>query len=298
MISSRLTTFLLSPPLSLHQVVTFTIPLFEPLPPQYFVRAISDRWLGCETTVPLPLSDLTLPLAPQAHTTLLDLRPLPLSALDSAQYERIFRFSHFNPVQSQLFHTLYHSDANVLVGAPTGSGKTVFAELAMLRLFRHHPSRSAVYIAPLKALVRERMADWKVKLVDTLGFSLQELTGDSAPDAAALGSSSVLCTTPEKWDGVSREWVRRAYVRRVGLVVIDEIHLLGEERGPTLEVIVSRMRFIAAQTGQPVRIVGLSTAMANAQDLGDWLGIPQARAKSRASPMGRQTPPIPPLTGS
>ena len=41
----------------------FTIPLFEPLPPCYFVRAISNRWLGVETIVPLPLSDLTLPSA-------------------------------------------------------------------------------------------------------------------------------------------------------------------------------------------------------------------------------------------
>ena len=41
----------------------FTMPLFEPLPPCYFVRAISNRWLGVETIVPLPLSDLTLPSA-------------------------------------------------------------------------------------------------------------------------------------------------------------------------------------------------------------------------------------------
>ena len=57
-------------------------------------------------------------------------------------------------------------------------------------------------------------------------------------------------------------------------VIIDEIHLLGADRGPTLEVIASRMRFIAANTDRPVRFVGLSTALANARDLGDWLGIP------------------------
>ena len=59
----------------------FTIPLFEPLPPCYFVRAISNRWLGVETIVPLPLSELTLPSAEPAHTELLDLRPLPKSVL-------------------------------------------------------------------------------------------------------------------------------------------------------------------------------------------------------------------------
>jgi hypothetical protein len=40
---------------------------------------------------------------------------------------------------------------------------------------------------------------------------------------------------------------------QVGLVIIDEIHLLGEDRGPILEVIVSRMRYIATKTGQAVR---------------------------------------------
>lgn len=58
------------------------------------------------------------------------------------------------------------------------------------------------------------------------------------------------------------------------LLVIDEIHLLGDERGPVLEVIVSRTNFIGSHTLQTVRVVGLSTALANAHDLADWLGIP------------------------
>ena len=59
------------------------------------------------------------------------------------------------------------------------------------------------------------------------------------------------------------------------LLVIDEIHLLGDERGPVLEVIVSRTNFIASHTEHPVRVIGLSTALANARDLADWLGIKQ-----------------------
>ena len=57
------------------------------------------------------------------------------------------------------------------------------------------------------------------------------------------------------------------------LLVIDEIHLLGDERGPVLEVIVSRTNFIASHTEHPVRVIGLSTALANAKDLADWPGI-------------------------
>jgi len=64
-------------------------------------------------------------------------------------------------------------------------------------------------------------------------------------------------------------------VAQVRLVIIDEIHLLGEDRGPVLEVIVSRMRYMSARLTAHggVRLVGLSTALANAHDLADWLGI-------------------------
>ena len=77
-----------------------------------------------------------------------------------------------------------------------------------------------------------------------------ELTGDVTPDVRAIASADVIVTTPEKWDGVSRSWQTRDYVRAVALIVIDEIHLLGEDRGPVLEVIVSRTNFIGSHTGK------------------------------------------------
>lgn len=55
-------------------------------------------------------------------------------------------------------------------------------------------------------------------------------------------------------------------------------YFIGDDRGPVLEVIVSRTNFISSHTERNVRIVGLSTALANARDLADWLGIKQVRA--------------------
>ncbi|CAD6202628.1 unnamed protein product [Miscanthus lutarioriparius] len=253
--------------------ISFNVPIFEPHPPQYYIRAISDSWLHAETLFTVSFHNLTLPQTQITHTELLDLKPLPLSALGNKTYEDLYRFSHFNPIQTQAFHVLYHTDNNVLLGAPTGSGKTISAEHAMLHLFNTQPDMKVVYIAPLKAIVRERMNDWRKRLVTQLGKKMVEMTGDFTPDLMALLSADIIISTPEKWDGISRNWHSRSYVMKVGLMILDEIHLLGADRGPILEVIVSRMRYISSQTERSIRFVGLSTALANARDLADWLGV-------------------------
>ncbi|XP_078001399.1 activating signal cointegrator 1 complex subunit 3-like [Glandiceps talaboti] len=257
------------------QELVFTIPIFEPLPSQYYVRAISDRWIGASCVCAISFQHLILPEKHPPHTELLNLQPLPVSALGIPEYESMYKFTHFNPVQTQIFHTLYHTDYNVLLGAPTGSGKTVAAELAMFRVFNVYPKTKCVYIAPLKALVRERIDDWKVRIENRIGKKVIELTGDVTPDIRAISAADIIVTTPEKWDGISRSWQNRSYVKEVSLLVIDEIHLLGDDRGPVLEVIVSRTNFISSHTEKTLRVVGLSTALANARDLADWLAIDQ-----------------------
>ncbi|EER28537.1 activating signal cointegrator 1 complex subunit, putative [Coccidioides posadasii C735 delta SOWgp] len=268
-----------------HHELNFTIPLSDPLPTQIYVRAISDRWLGAETVTPVSFQHLIRPDTVSVYTDLLDLQPLSISALKNPALEEIYgqRFQFFNPMQTQIFHTLYHTSANVLLGSPTGSGKTVAAELAMWWAFREKPGSKVVYIAPMKALVRERVQDWRRRLAMPLGLKLVELTGDNTPDTRTIRNADIIITTPEKWDGISRSWQTRGYVRQVSLVIIDEIHLLGGDRGPILEIIVSRMNYIASQSKGSVRLLGMSTACANATDLGDWLGVKQGLYNFRHS---------------
>ncbi|KJZ79284.1 hypothetical protein HIM_01435 [Hirsutella minnesotensis 3608] len=255
--------------------LNFTIPLSDPLPTQIYVRAVSDRWLGAETVTPVSFQHLIRPDTESVYTDLLNLQPLPITALKNPGLEEIYakRFQFFNPMQTQIFHTLYHTAANVLLGSPTGSGKTVAAELAMWWAFRERPKSKVVYIAPMKALVRERVKDWGARLARPLGLKLVELTGDNTPDTKTIKDADIIITTPEKWDGISRSWQTRGYVRQVSLVIIDEIHLLAGDRGPILEIIVSRMNYIASSTNNAVRLLGMSTACANASDLGNWLGV-------------------------
>ncbi|KAL8728195.1 MAG: hypothetical protein Q9181_005432 [Wetmoreana brouardii] len=265
--------------------LNFTIPLSDPLPTQIYVRAVSDRWLGAETVTPVSFQHLIRPDTESVYTQLLDLQPLPIAALKNPLLEEIYgrRFQFFNPMQTQIFHRLYHTSANVLLGSPTGSGKTVAAELAMWWAFREKPGSKVVYIAPMKALVRERVQDWRKRLTKQMGLKLVELTGDNTPDTRTIRNADIIITTPEKWDGISRSWQTRSYVQQVSLVVIDEIHLLGGDRGPILEIIVSRMNYIASQLKGSVRLVGMSTACANAMDLGNWLGVKEGLFNFRHS---------------
>ena len=118
------------------------IPAFSPLPKQYFIRAASDSWVGVEMLIPVSFEDIKMPNQETPYTDLADLTPLPTSALQEAKYEQLYtKYDTFNPIQTQLFHVLYHTDTPCLVGAPTGSGKTTVAELALLVSFKQSVSR-------------------------------------------------------------------------------------------------------------------------------------------------------------
>lgn len=258
-------------------IMDFTIPLSDPIPAQVVVRVISDYYAGAESSLAVSFQHLVRPDTEPVQTKLLRLRPLPVTALHNPQIEQIYspKFQFFNPMQTMCFHTLYHKNTNVLLGSPTGSGKTVAAELAIWAAFRDHPKSKIVYIAPMKALVRERVDDWKKRLLKPTGRKLVELTGDTAPDANTIRNADIIITTPEKFDGISRSWQTRKFVQQVSLIIMDEIHLLASDRGPILEMIVSRMNYVAAKTGQPVRLLGMSTAVANATDMASWLQVEQ-----------------------
>ena len=259
--------------------VSFTVTLLDPLPPQYFVRVVSDSWLGSETIIPVSFKHLLLPDKHPPPTELLDLQPLPASALKQDGFDGLYapRIKHFNPVQTQVFQCMYNTDDNALIGAPTGSGKTVCAEFAILRMLNKLAKKETdavrcVYMAPTPELARERLQDWSARLGDKLGARVVSLTGETAVDLKLLEKGQVVIATPQQWDVISRRWKQRKNVQNVSLFIADELHLIGGAVGPIMEVVTSRMRYISSQLEKPIRIVGLCTSLANARDLGEWIG--------------------------
>ncbi|CAH1975270.1 unnamed protein product [Acanthoscelides obtectus] len=254
--------------------VKFFVPIFEPLPPQYFLRIVSDRWIGAETQLPVSFRHLILPEKNFPPTELLDLQPLPITALRNEKYEALYadKFPQFNPIQTQVFNSVYNSDDNIFIGAPTGSGKTTIAEFAILRLFDRNPEGRCVYLVPKDALAELIFADWHNKFGQNIGKKVVLLTGETGTDLKLLAKGQIIITTAEKWDVLSRRWKQRKNVQNINLFIVDELHLIGGEDGPVIEVVCSRMRYISSQIEKPIRIIALSASLTDYKDVAQWLG--------------------------
>ncbi|KAI6658705.1 ATP-dependent DNA helicase HFM1-like [Oopsacas minuta] len=223
------------------------------------------------------------PLHPhiQRHTQL-----RPVSEIVSP-YNSIFTFPYFNLVQSLSFDPLLYSEANLVISAPTGSGKTGVFELAIVRWLlqesmnvSHPPTTKCVYMAPIKALCSERFQDWSQKL-SPFNISCLELTGDSeSDDFFILKDVQLILTTPEKWDSMTRKWKdNRSLVEQIRLFLVDEIHLLNDpHRGPTIEAVISRMKTIHSSSlnsninNPGIRLVAASATIPNCEDIAEWFG--------------------------
>ncbi|KAJ8983996.1 hypothetical protein NQ317_008701 [Molorchus minor] len=209
-------------------------------------------------------------------------------------YRNVFNeYPCFNAVQSKVLDDIFYTDHSVVISSPTGSGKTVVFELAIIRLliqcenFDIISSKiKIIYICPMKSLCQERLVDWHKKF-SPFGLNCASFTGDSDNiDFQQLTNHNLIISTPEKWDSLTRKWKdNKEIVKVVKLFLIDEVHLLNEEnRGSTLEVIVSRMKTVENTVvfnevagdvyNQKIRFIALSATVPNVEDIAEWIGKP------------------------
>ncbi|KAF9052836.1 hypothetical protein BJ165DRAFT_1339967 [Panaeolus papilionaceus] len=223
----------------------------------------------------------------------------PVSELPDV-YRGMFKFGVFNAVQSTCFDYILKRNVNMVTQrvvlnslpsfdtthrlvsiAPTGSGKTVLFELAIIRALEQSKVSSkpvkCVYVAPTKALCTEKFQDWSTKF-DPIGFKCAELTGDTVVfGSSAWGSArSASIMSCEKWDSLTRNWrEHETILSQIGLFLVDEVHILNESRGSTLEVVVSRMKFRAPA----LRFVLVSATVPNINDVARWIGGEASKGK-------------------
>ncbi|MFX1467012.1 MAG: DEAD/DEAH box helicase, partial [Promethearchaeota archaeon] len=191
--------------------------------------------------------------------------------------ESVFPFERFNKMQSTVFNTVFKTDENVVVAAPTASGKTVIGELAILRALinrQDDSNKKVVYIAPYKALSYEKLDEWTNKF-EPLGYNVYVTTGETEIEPRKAAKAHIIISTPEKVDSSSRKFMSTTYefINRINTIIIDEVHLLDSpERGGALEVLISRLKKINETARHHLRIVALSATMKNIEDVAAWLG--------------------------
>jgi helicase len=148
---------------------------------------------------------------------------------------------------------------NALVAIPTASGKTLIAEMAM-----HHTIANGgkcLYIVPLKALASEKFEEFSNK-----GVRVGIATGDFDRRDDMLGRNDIVVATSEKVDSLLRNNAR--WIADITLLVVDEIHMIDSMgRGPTLEMVIAKMRF----RNPAMQIIGLSATIGNPDKLASWL---------------------------
>jgi len=174
------------------------------------------------------------------------------------------KINSLNPMQNLALKKGLLDGKNLVVAAPTASGKTLLCELAALNLFKNKKSKM-IYIAPLVALVSEKYESFKQKY-SKLGVRVAMSVGDYDSTSQWLADYDWILTSNEKCDSLMRHNVD--WIRDVGLIVVDEIHMLQDpSRGPTLEVTLTRLR----ETVPHAQILALSATIQNVKELGEWL---------------------------
>ena len=196
---------------------------------------------------------------------------MSLNGMDSC-FAGFFPFHEFNGLQKQCYSAAYQSNRNLIISAPTSSGKTVIFELATLRNIKDNPGTLAVYLGPTKALCSERYRDWAPRF-RSIGAVCLEVTGDAPLDLRQIIKANLLVTTPEKLDSLTRSFMSQLK-KPLRLLMVDELHIIGEDRGAALEALVTRWKTV----NPDLRIVCASATLSNIDQLARWLKDTQGPA--------------------
>ena len=168
---------------------------------------------------------------------------------------------------------------SLLMAVPTAAGKTLIAELCMVKSILANGGR-CLYIAPLKALASEKYNDFKNKYAP-LGIEVGLAIGDKDSPSQHLNRYKILVATAEKVDSLLRsraQWL----INSLSVAVLDEIHFINDNsRGPTLEILAARLR----QLNPNIQILGLSATVSNAAEIAQWLKAELVSSSWRPIPL-------------
>jgi len=165
---------------------------------------------------------------------------------------------------------------NVVLSVPTASGKSLVAYLTILDAALK--GKKSMYIVPLRALASEKWED--LQPFRKIGVKVGISTGDLDSKGSHLARNDIVICTSEKADSLLRHGA--GWLNEVEIVVADEIHLINDfSRGPTLEMVLSRLRMMNPE----IQVIALSATIQNAEEIAEWLDAELIQSEWRPVPL-------------
>ena len=171
------------------------------------------------------------------------------------------RVESLMPPQADSVRVGLFNGKNIIVSAPTASGKTLIAEMAILNSFLS--GKKSIYLAPLRALISEKYEDFIKENPDIKAILS---IGDYNETDYNIDKYDVIFASTEKFDSIIRNSLHK--IGNIGCIIYDEVHLLSDiGRGPTLEFLITLNKLLFPNA----QIIGLSATIGNSDELADWL---------------------------
>lgn len=198
---------------------------------------------------------------------------------------------------------LLNAQKNLVYTAPTGGGKSLVADVLMLKRVVEDPTKKAILVLPYVALVQEKLK-WLRKVVEGLekGVSAESQTSSQLPAWRKPHNSSVrvvgffggsktraswsdvdvaVCTI-EKANALVNTAIENCTINDLGVIVLDELHMINDDhRGYLMELMASKLLSLE----QSVQIVGMSATLTNTEVLAKWLGAKYYNTKYAPVPI-------------
>ncbi|EDO32438.1 predicted protein, partial [Nematostella vectensis] len=132
---------------------------------------------------------------------------------------------------------------NLVYSAPTSAGKTMVAELLMLKRVLE-TKRKALLILPFVSVAREKMF-YLQRLFQEAGVRVEGFMGSHSPAGGFAATDIAICTI-EKGNSLLNRLMEEGKVSTLGTVVIDELHMVGDpNRGYLLELFLTKIRYLS-----------------------------------------------------